>query len=101
MGRYQDDLNLLRAGALIDAGKFPQALVLLESILSNPTQRDLHVIAALEFSDIAQRLIDPEQRASSASAFRRTPGAINQLRRLVDGDTFLSRLKPLLPWLEE
>lgn len=100
-GRYQDDLNLLRAGALIDSGKFRQALGLLDVILASPSQRDLHVLALLESADIAQRLLEPEQRAAVAKAFRGTPGAIARLRLLVDGDTFLSRLKPLMPWLEE
>jgi hypothetical protein len=100
-GRYRDDLNLFRAGALIDSGKFRQALALLETILSTPAQRDLHVVALLESADIAQRLLDPEQRAAAAKAFRSTPGAIARLRLLVDGDTFLSRLKPLVPWLEQ
>ena len=98
-GRYRDDLNLLRAGALIDAGQLADAVALLENILANPAQRDLHVIAALDFADVAQRLLDPEQRAAAASAIRRTPGALAHLRLLVDGDTFLSRLKPLMPWL--
>ena len=102
-GRYQVDLNLLRAGALIDAGKFPQALALLESILSNPVQCEFfrHGVAAFDFADIAQRLLDLEQRALIASAFRDTPGALDRLRLLVNGDTFLSQLKPLMPWLEE
>ncbi len=99
-GRYRDDLNLLTAGALIDKGEFSQALALLESILGNPSQRDLHVVAALEFSDVAQRLLDPASRAAAAKAIRRTPGAMDHLRLLVDGDTFLSRLKPMMPWLE-
>jgi hypothetical protein len=98
--RYRDDLNLLMAGALIDKGDFSQALALLESILGNPIQRDLHVIAALDFADVAQRLLDPESRAAVANAIRRTPGTLAHLRLLVDGDTFLSRLKPLMPWLE-
>lgn len=99
-GRYRDDLNLLTAGALIDKGEFSQALALLESILGNPSQRDLHVIAALEFADVAQRLLDPTSRAAVVKAIRRTPGAMDHLRLLVDGDTFLSRLKPLMPWME-
>jgi hypothetical protein len=98
--RYQDDLDLLRAGALIDLGEFPNALALLETILSNPVQRDLHAVAALEFADIAQRLLLTEQRASAAEAFRHTPGALPRLGNLVSGDTFLSRLQPLMPWLE-
>jgi TolA-binding protein len=99
-GRYRDDLNLLMAGALIDSEKFALALELLDLILANPVQRDLHVVAALEFADIAQRLIEPDQRAQAAKAIRRGQGGRERLRRLVDGDTFLSRLKPLMPWLE-
>ncbi len=98
--RYQDDLNLLRAGALIDLAEFPKALALLETILSNPVQRDLHAVAALEFADIAQRLLLTEQRATAADAFRHTPGTLPRLRKLVSGDTFLSRLQPLMPWLD-
>ena len=99
-GRYPDDLNLLRAGALIDAGKFDHALELLDRILSNPSQRDLHVIAALDFADIAQRLLVPAERATVAGAMRDAPDALMCLRRLVEGDTFLSRLQPLMPWLD-
>ncbi len=101
MGRYLDDLNLLRAGTLIDSGNFADALVLLDGILENSSQRDLHVIAALEFADIAQRLLDPAQRTLVAKALKSTPGAFVRLRLLADGDTFLSRLQPLMPWLEK
>jgi hypothetical protein len=100
-GRYQDDLNLLRAGVLIDLGDFSKALALLETILANPVQRDLHVMAALEFADIAQLLLLPEERSRAAEAFRQTAGAMQRLGRLVAGDTFLSRLQPLMPWLEK
>lgn len=99
MGRYQDDLNLLRAGALIDEGDHAQAMAILCNILDNPVQRDLHVITALEFADISQRLLDPAQRAGVAKAMRGTPGAMTRLKRLVYGDTFLSRLQPLMPCL--
>lgn len=98
-GRYADDLNLLRAGVLIDASKYAQALELLDAVLANPTQRDLHVIAALDFADIAQRLLVPAERVMVARAMRNTPGAMMRLRRLTEGDTFLSRLQPLMPWL--
>jgi TolA-binding protein len=99
-GRYAEDLNLLRAGALIDAGKYSHALELLDSILSNPVQRDLHVIAALDFAGIAQRLLVPGERAVVARAMRDTPGAMMRLQRLAEGDTFLSRLQPLMPWIK-
>lgn len=99
-GRYRDDLALLEAGARIDAGKFPQALALLDAVLSNPVQKDLHVIAALELADIAQRLLTPDERAAVAQALRKSPASLARLRRMVEGDTFLSRAKPLMPWLE-
>lgn len=99
-GRYRDDLALLEAGARIDAGKFPQALALLDGVLSNPVQKDLHVIAALELADIAQRLLTPDERGAVAQALRKSPAHLERLRRMVDGDTFLSRAKPLMAWLE-
>lgn len=93
--RYQDDLNLLRAGALIDQEKFDEALVLLTSLLSNPVQADLHTLAALNFCDIAQRLLDPSTRGPVLSAFRQNPRALSLLKSLIHGDTFLSRLGPM------
>lgn len=100
MGRYQDDINLLRAGALIDSGEFAKALAILESLLGNPVQTDLHTLASLEFADIAQRLLDPETRGPVAKAFRANSVAMKHLGQLVRGDTFLWRLTPLMPWLE-
>jgi hypothetical protein len=99
-GRYRDDLNLLRAGALMDDRQYAQALLLVENILRNPKQSDLHVLAALEFADMAQQLLEPSKRAAIAIAFRRTPGAMAHLRAVVKGDTFLSRLHPLMAWVE-
>ncbi len=98
-GRYREDLALLEAGALIDAGRFPRALSLLDAVLSNPVQKDLHVISALELADIAQRLLIPEERAAVAKALRNSPAQMERVRMMVDGDTFLSRAKPLMPWL--
>jgi tetratricopeptide (TPR) repeat protein len=99
--RYQDDLNLLRAGALIDAGEYKNALVLLDGILTNPVQKDLHVMAALDFMDVAQRLLVTKERIAAAEALRSTPNAMERLQKLVEGDTFLSRLQPLMPWLKD
>lgn len=99
-GRYRDDLNLLRAGALMDDRQYAQALLLVENILGNPKQSDLHVLAALEFADMAQQLLEPPKRTAIAIAFRRTPGAMAHLQAVVKGDTFLSRLQPLMAWLE-
>lgn len=99
-GRYRDDLNLLRAGALMDNRQYAQSLLLVENILQNSKQSDLHVLAALEFADMAQQLLEPSNRAAIAAAFRRTPGAMAHLLAVVKGDTFLSRLQPLMAWVE-
>lgn len=100
-GRYQDDVDLLRAGALIDAGDPGHALQLLEKVLANPAQRDLHPVALLNLGEIAQELLDPAKRAKTAAALRRHPAALDILKRLIHGDTCLARLAPLLPWLEQ
>jgi len=100
-GRYQDDLDLLRAGALIDAGDPGQAIQLLEKVLANPAQRDLHPVALLNLGEIAQDLLDPIKRTKAATALRRHPAALDILKRLINGDTCLARLAPLLPWLEQ
>ncbi len=100
-GRYRDDIDLLRAGALIDAGRYTEAIALLERILATPHQRELHPIAALNFADIAQRLIEPKERPAVIAAFRGHPEALPRLERLVSGDTCLSRLEPLMPWFRD
>lgn len=98
-GRYQDDINLLKAAALADSGDPRAALTIIEGILNNPAQRDLQMVATVEMMGIAQQLLVPEQRLAAANAFRSNPGAIDHLQRLVEGQTFLSRLKPMMPWL--
>lgn len=98
-GRYQDDLDLLRAGALADAGEPARAMEILERLLANPTQRDLHGVAVLTFGELALRLLDPGQRPQIVAALQRRPSAVALLKRLVNGDTCLARLAPLWPWL--
>ncbi len=93
--RYQADLDLLRAGAFIDLERFDEALLLLNGILADPGQGDLHVLAALNFCDIAQRLLEPSTREKPLAAFRADGRALSTLRLLVKGDTFLSRLQPM------
>ncbi|WAC19577.1 tetratricopeptide repeat protein [Luteolibacter sp. SL250] len=93
--RYQADLDLLRAGAFIDLDRFDEALLLLNGILADPGQGDLHTLAALNFCDIAQRLLEPSTREKSLAAFRVDGRALAVLRLLVKGDTFLSRLQPM------
>jgi hypothetical protein len=99
-GRYQDDLDLLWAGWWIDSGEPGRALPLIQRILETPGQRDLHGVAVLNFAEIAQDLVVAERREQAAAALRGTPGALATLRQLAEGDTFLGRLEPLLPWLE-
>lgn len=100
-GRYQDDLDLLRAGALTDSGNPSEALMLLEKVLANPAQRDLHPVALLNLGEIALDLLDPAKRIQTATALRTHPASLSLVKRLIHGDTCLSRLQPLLPWLED
>ena len=81
-------------------GEMLSVLPLIEGILANPRQQDLRVVALLNFMDIAQRLLVPEERLEAAKAFRRSTASMKRLRKLVRGDTFLWRLGPLMPWLE-
>ncbi|MEO5917630.1 MAG: tetratricopeptide repeat protein [Luteolibacter sp.] len=99
-GRYRQDLNLLKAAALIDKVDLPEATKCLLEILGDPVQGDLHQIAALNFCEISQRLLVPAERQAVVEAFRKNPVALPKLRLLVNGDTYLSRLHPLMPWLE-
>ncbi len=99
--RYAADLKLWKSGALIDLGRFSEATALVTSLLDDPGQPDLREAAALNFCDIAQRLLDPAQRTTVAAALHENPGSLDKLRLLVEGDTYLSRLEPLMPWLLE
>ena len=100
-GRYRDDLDLLRAGALMDAGRMGEALFLIDRVLSNPMQRDLMTVAGLHFAELAQGLLEVERREGVVGAFREHPQSLVWLERLVAGDTFLRRLEPMMPWLRE
>lgn len=99
-GRYQQDINLLKAECLIDECQLSPALDLLLEVLDDPLTSDLHPIAALDFCDISQRLLDTLQRNQVVTAFRENPKALPKLKLLVYGNTFLSRLKPMMAWLE-
>ncbi len=99
--RYGWSVKLLRVGALIDQGKLAEALAILTAILDQPDQGDLHSIAALHLCEIGQMLLAPETRVPAAAVFHTSPRATELLTRLTRGDTYLTRLKPLLPWLRE
>jgi len=62
---------------------------------------ELRMTTALYFSEVSLRLLDINQRAAVADAFRKNPSAMPWLRKLVKGDTCLFRLRPLMPWLEQ
>jgi hypothetical protein len=100
-GRYQADLTLLRAAISADIGDYETALGDLAALLSDANHPELRMDAALQLSDCGLRLLDLEERAAVADAFRKTPAAMTYLKNLVHGDTCLFRLRPLMAWLEE
>lgn len=99
-GRYRQDLNLLKAASLMDQSDLTGAVRCLLEILGDPVQGDLHQIAALNFCEISQRLLVTSERDAVVEAFRKNPAALSKLKLLVNGDTYLARLQPLMPWLE-
>ncbi|WP_193214263.1 tetratricopeptide repeat protein [Luteolibacter marinus] len=99
-GRYRADILLLR-GAL-DAGTrdYPAALRNFADVLADPSHPELRMNAALRFSELCLRLLDRNERPAVAAAFRGKREALPFLKNLAHSDTCVSRLRPLLPWLE-
>ncbi len=93
--RYHNDLKLLEAGALDDAGESARALELIAAVLSDPAALDLHLDAVLLLASHGMRLVDPETRGATLAAFRESPDARGFLHRLISGQTILSRLRPM------
>ncbi len=89
------EVDLLEAGARIDAMEYKSALALLMPILRSERHEDLQMIAILEFAMIAAEWIHLENRGAALEAFQAEPGAMAILLRLVEGNTFLSRLRPM------
>lgn len=99
-GRYEADLRLLQAALAAETGRHAEALDWLSAAIDDPAHRELRLDAALQFAEIGLRLLDLDERPAVAAAFRAKPEALKKLRHLAHGDTCLSRLRPLLPWLE-
>jgi TolA-binding protein len=100
-GRYQADFLLLEASVLGHCGDPGAALADLATILADPAHPELRMDAALELAGISLRLLDPPARAETVAAFRKTPAIMPFLKNLIDGDTCVARLRPMLPWLEK
>lgn len=100
-GRYRADLRVLRAAVATQARDYPLALKCLAEVLADPSHPELRLNAALYFSELSLRLLDTRERAAVAAAFRTEREALPFLKNLVHGDTCLSRLRPLMAWLEE
>jgi hypothetical protein len=72
----------------------------LAEVVADRSHPELRMIAALYFAEISLRLLDKNERAGVAAAFRAEPAALPFLKNLVHGDTCLFRLRPLMRWLE-
>ena len=99
-GRYGADLNVLQGAVDISLDP-PKALGELCAAATDEKHPELTVDAALYFAGCAQRLLNPDERMVYADAFRKCPEALALLHKLAYADTCLSRLRPMLPWLEE
>ncbi len=100
-GRYAADIAELRAVVAAEMGDYETSLACLSSILADPMHPEMRRTTSLYFAEISLRLIDLNERAALANAFRKTPAALAWLRKLAYGDTCLFRLRPFIPWLEE
>lgn len=99
-GRYLADMRLLRAALATRAREYPLALKCLVEVLADPAHPELRMNAALHFSELSLRLLDPHERPAVAAAFRNQRSALPFLKNLVHGDSCLFRLRPLIAWLE-
>ncbi len=99
-GRYSMDVNLLEAAVLAVSGKYAEALPLVTKVLDDPIHNEIRQDAALHFAAIALQLLDPEARGELIPAFRTTPNAMMYLERLVNGNTCVSRVRPLMAALK-
>ena len=99
-GRYCADLCILRAAVSAQLHDYRVAVKSLAEVLADPAHPELRMNAALYFSEISLRLLDKNERAGVAAAFRAEPAAMPLLKNLVHGDTCLFRLRPLMAWLE-
>jgi len=94
--RYTRDVDLLEAVVHGASNRPGQALPLLVGVLNDPQHVELRQDAALAFCAVALRLLDGRERGPWLEAFRANPQARVLLRRLAEGETPLSRLRPML-----
>jgi hypothetical protein len=99
-GRYHADLCILRGAVSAQVGDYRVAVRSLAEVVADRSHPELRMIAALYFAEISLRLLDKNERAGVAAAFRAEPAALPFLKNLVHGDTCLFRLRPLMRWLE-
>lgn len=99
-GRYSMDVNLLEAAVLATAGNNAKALSLVTKVLDDPAHVEIRQDAALHFAAISLQLLNPEARSELIPAFRTTPNAMMYLERLANGNTCVSRVRPLIPALK-
>ena len=94
--RYDADLTLLEAAVASRAEDYQTAIRKLTSVLSNKQHPELRQDAALYFAELSLRLLNPEKRPSLVTEFIKTPRALDYLNNLANGDTCVSRVRPLL-----
>ena len=99
-GNYRADVLLLRAAVNIGARNYAEGLRALTDVITDPTHPELRMNASLRFAEVGLRLLDKKERPAVAAAFREKREAIHLLKNLTYGDTCLSRLRPMIPWLE-
>jgi hypothetical protein len=97
---YAADILQLQSAVAAQLGDYDTAIAGLSSILADPMHPELRTTTARYFAEISMRLLDVNERAGLAAAFRKNPQAMPWLRKMVKGDTCLFRLRPLMPWLE-
>ena len=97
IGKYQADLNLLEAALAAARNDYPVALDILAKILADPNHPELYQDASLQFSEIALRILDLNERQQLLQAFRNNRIAHVSLEKLVQADTCLARLRPFFP----
>ena len=96
-GNYQADLNILESALAAARNDYPLAIDLLTNILTDAQHPELYQDASLQFSELCLRLLDLNQRPHLLKAFRENDAAHETLKKLVNSDTCLARLRPFFP----
>jgi len=96
-GNYQADLDLLESALAAARNDYPRALGILTGILTDPKHPELYQDASLQFSELSLRLLVLDERPQLLRAFRENDAARDTLKKIVDADTCLARLRPFFP----